>query len=111
MDTMSTVVIVKISNPKCTTTHAKDHSCEVSLLSDQTKYLFIFMVTMETAVIFKMPNYKCTYTHHRDHSCDVSLQSVHNCKLSWLPWQQWPCVTISFQKMIIIINGAKTIGL
>ena len=38
MVTMSTVAILKISNPKCTTTHAKDHSCEVSLLSDQTRY-------------------------------------------------------------------------
>ena len=35
---MSTVAILKISNPKCTTTHANDYSCEVTLLSDQTKY-------------------------------------------------------------------------
>ena len=39
MVTVSTVAILKISNPKCTTTHAKDYSCEVSLLSDQTKYI------------------------------------------------------------------------
>jgi hypothetical protein len=75
MVTMSAVAILKISNPKCTTTHAKDHSCEISLLSDQTKYFLTFMVIMEMVVIFKMPNHKCTYTHHKDHSCDVSLQS------------------------------------
>ena len=36
--TMSMVAILKISNPKCTTTHAKDHFFEVALLSDQTKH-------------------------------------------------------------------------
>jgi hypothetical protein len=36
--TMSMVAILKISNPKWTTTHAKDHFCEVALLSDQTKH-------------------------------------------------------------------------
>ena len=29
------VAILKISNPKCTTTHPKHHVCEVSLQSDQ----------------------------------------------------------------------------
>ena len=35
MVTMSTMAILKIANHECTTTHAKDHSCEVSLQSDQ----------------------------------------------------------------------------
>ena len=75
------------------------------------KIFLTFMVIIGTVVIFKMPNHKCTYKHPKDHFCDVSLQSNQNCKLSWLPWPQWPCVTISFQKMIIIINGGITIGL
>ena len=29
------MAILKISNPKCTTTHPKHNSCEVSLQSDQ----------------------------------------------------------------------------
>ena len=37
MVTMSTVAILKISNPKCTTTQAKDYSCEVLLLSPSYK--------------------------------------------------------------------------
>ena len=39
MITMATVDIFKITNPKCTSTHPKDHSCEISLQSDQ-KYFF-----------------------------------------------------------------------
>ena len=31
MVTMTMTAIVKMSNPKCTSTHHKDHSCEVSL--------------------------------------------------------------------------------
>ena len=38
MVTMSTVALLKIPNPECTTTQAKDHSCEDSFLSDHTKY-------------------------------------------------------------------------
>jgi hypothetical protein len=35
MVTMTMTAIVKMSNPKCTSTHHKDHSCEVSLQSNQ----------------------------------------------------------------------------
>jgi hypothetical protein len=36
MATMAAVVeILKIANPKYTTTYPKEHSCKVSLLSDQ----------------------------------------------------------------------------
>ena len=39
MVTMAMVSILKISNPKCTTTHPKDNSFEISLQSD-LKYIF-----------------------------------------------------------------------
>ena len=32
---MGTVAILKMSNPKCTSAHAKAHSCEILLQSDQ----------------------------------------------------------------------------
>jgi hypothetical protein len=35
MVTMAASVILNMSSPKCTPTHRKDHSCEVSLQSDQ----------------------------------------------------------------------------
>jgi hypothetical protein len=38
MVTMSTVAILKITNHKCTYTHPKDHSCEVSLQSNQNLF-------------------------------------------------------------------------
>ena len=31
---MAMVAILKMSYPKCTTTHPNDHSCEISLQSD-----------------------------------------------------------------------------
>jgi hypothetical protein len=34
---MSMVAILKMINPKCTSTHPKDHSCEVSMISDHKK--------------------------------------------------------------------------
>jgi hypothetical protein len=40
MVNMATVTIFKRSNPKCTSTHLKDNSCEVSLQSNQ-KYVFL----------------------------------------------------------------------
>ena len=47
----------------CRFPHPKDHSCEVSLHSNQT-ILFTFMVTMATTAILKLSSLTCTSTHH-----------------------------------------------
>ena len=38
MLTMATVAILQMENPKCTSTHPMDHSCEVLLQYNQTKF-------------------------------------------------------------------------
>ena len=53
---MAMVAILKMSNPKCTFKHPKNHSCKVSLQSDPIK---IFLEEKKFPIGFysKLPNY------------------------------------------------------
>jgi hypothetical protein len=47
------IIIIMIFNLECTSSHPKDHSCEVSLQSDKNNIFSTFMVIMATVAILK----------------------------------------------------------
>jgi hypothetical protein len=71
MVNMATVTILKRSNPKCTSTHPKDNSCEVSLQSNQ-KYFFLQKKKFPTGLYGNSLNYLSTSRPFCTSSCQAS---------------------------------------